>query len=73
VEATPNRLQDDEGSSHILGGGKHMFPHAQKIYSKRTNRLEKHRLLKEDQEPEKIEEFVDPIQPKDHSSYINLL
>jgi len=30
--------------------------------------LEKPKVLKEDQELEKIEEFVDPVQPKDHSS-----
>ena len=52
VEATPTILQADKGSSHILGGGKHMFPYAQKTYSKRTKRLEKPRVLKEDKELE---------------------
>jgi hypothetical protein len=58
VEDTPISLQADEGSSNILGGGKHLFPYAHNTYSKRTKRLEKPRVLKEDQEPETIEEFV---------------
>jgi hypothetical protein len=52
VEATLTSLQVDKGSSHILGGGKHPFPYAQKTYYRRTKRLEKPRLLKEDKEHE---------------------
>jgi hypothetical protein len=32
AEATPTSLKIGEGSSHALGGGKHPFPHAQKVY-----------------------------------------
>jgi hypothetical protein len=55
VEATPTSQQADEGSSHILGGGKHPFPFAQKTYSRRTKRLVKPRVLKEDKKPETTE------------------
>jgi hypothetical protein len=70
MEDTPNILQEDEGYSHILGGGKDSFPYAQNTYSKRTKRLEKPRVLKEDQELETTEEFVDHVQPKYHSPKI---
>jgi hypothetical protein len=70
MKPTPTNLQADEGSSHILGGGKHPFPYAQKTYSKKTKSLAKPRVLKEDQEPEITEEFVDHVQPKDYSTKI---
>jgi len=70
MEGTPTILQADEGPSHILGGGKHMYPYAQKTYSKRTKRLEKPRVLKEERETETPEEFVDLVQPKYHSPKI---
>jgi hypothetical protein len=67
MEATPTSLQEDKGSSNILGGGKHPFPYAQKTYSKSTKRLANPRVLKEDQEPETAEKIVDHVQPKDLS------
>jgi hypothetical protein len=70
VEATPTSLEIDRGSSHILGGGKHPFPYSQKNCSKRTKRLAKPRVLKEDQECETTEKFVDLVQPKDISPKI---
>jgi hypothetical protein len=53
VKATSSSQQTDAGSSHILGGGKHPFPFAQKTYSKRAKRLAEPRVSVEDQQPEK--------------------
>jgi hypothetical protein len=70
MKATPTSQQVDEGFSHILGGGKHMFPFAQNTYSKRTKTLAKPKVFMEDQQPETIGEFVDLVHPKEHTPYI---
>jgi len=61
VDTTPTSLQANKGSSHILGGGKHPFPYSQKTYSRRTQRLVKPRVLKEDKNLKTTEELVDHI------------
>jgi hypothetical protein len=53
VKARSSSQQTDVGSSHILGGGKHPFPFAQKTYSKRAKRLAELRVSVEDQQPVK--------------------
>jgi hypothetical protein len=72
VEAPPTSQQENEGSSRILGGGKHPFPFAQKTYSRRTQRQVKSRVLGEDKKPETTKELVEPVQPKDHSPKVIL-
>jgi hypothetical protein len=65
VEATPTSLQTGEGSSHALGGGRHPFPHAQKVYIKKSKRLAEPMMLNEIQEPETVEVHANPVQPKE--------
>jgi hypothetical protein len=67
VESPPTSQQENEGSSHILGGGKHPFPFSQKAYSRKTERHVKPRVLGEDKKPETTEELVETVQPKYHS------
>jgi len=54
VETTPTGLKTGEGFSHALGGGRHPFPHAQKVYIRKSKRLTEPRVLNEIQEPETI-------------------
>jgi hypothetical protein len=65
VETTPTSLQTGEGSSHALGGGRHHFPHAQKVYMRKSKMLAKPMMMNEIQEPETTEVHTNPIQPKE--------
>jgi hypothetical protein len=55
-------LKLGEGSSHALGGGRHPFPHAHKIYIRKSKRLSEPMISNEIQELEIVETLENPIQ-----------
>jgi hypothetical protein len=63
-EDTSTSLKPREGSSHALGGGRHPFPHAQKVYIRKSKSLSESVISNEMQELETTETPVNPIQDK---------
>jgi len=55
-------LSSGEVSSHVMGGGRHHSPHAQKIYIKKCKRLAEPVISNQVQQPEIVEAPANPIQ-----------